>query len=88
MKALIIVEEINEADWIQCIKRILVPERNNLIITIYNHHLYVLANFTRTDYTTLKEIDLPEEFINEAIEFMHREKELTGKFKGLFSDNS
>lgn len=69
----------------QQIKRILIPEANNLVITPHNDILYVWDEFKMDDYEVVKEIEVPDELVKEAIEFMNVKKKLFPAFRELIA---
>lgn len=92
MKAEIITETVYEGftDWSHDggyeIKRIVVPEANNLAVTIDTRNtgknIYIWENFER-DHTCIvvKEILIPDEFVREIVEFMREKNELASQLE-------
>ena len=85
MKAQIIAETVYEGfmDWSHgggyTINRIVVPEANNLVITVHGENIYVWDNFQkekREDYEVVKEIDIPDELIARLRGLMELHKSL------------
>ena len=88
MKALLITCTVSEGimghlhgDFYQ-IKRILVPEANNLVITINERNLYVWENFEwDAECEVRHQIDIPDDLVQKAIDFMNGKKELIEKLQ-------
>ena len=82
MKARIIVQECYEGflaythDQSFDQERILIPEANNLVITLDNKRVFVWEGFKEEDCTTVKEIDIPDELVSRLIQFMKDGNEL------------
>lgn len=70
------------------IERIIVPEANNLVITVHRDNLYIWDNFQKDDCQTVKEIDIPDELVKKAVEFMKAKNDLLPQFKKLIKENS
>lgn len=67
------------------IKRIIVPEANNLVITPHKGQIYVFTGL-KGDHEEIAEVDVPDELVNKALAFHHAKVEfnlLRNKFEAL-----
>jgi hypothetical protein len=84
MKGLIITQQVCDSvlDWthgmIYEIKRIFIPDADNLVITPHNKQVYAWTGF-EGEYTIIKEIEVPDELVKEALAFVR----MKNKFDGL-----
>ncbi len=68
------------------IERIVVPELNNLAITIDGNNLYFHENFKINDSCKKKGgIELPDDLVKKAVWFMNLKKELIADFAPHFN---
>jgi hypothetical protein len=87
MKGKIIQEKVYDSimDWTHemgyNIKRILIPEANNLAITPHNGEVFVFEFEPEREYNVLKEIEVPDELVQEAVAFLQRKKEFNSLIK-------
>ena len=63
------------------IKRILIPEKNNLVITLDGKNFYIWDNFQKDDCETVKEIEIPDELVEKAVNFMKSRNSLLKQFR-------
>jgi hypothetical protein len=81
MKGKIIQERVYDSimDWTHGmgydIKRILIPEANNLAITPHNRGVFAFEFEPDRKYIVLKEIEVPDELVQKALTFMQAKKE-------------
>lgn len=84
MKGLVITQRVCDSvlDWSHGmtyeIKRIFVPEADNLVITPHRNQIYAWTGFDR-EYKVIKEIEVPDELVKEALAFA----KMKNKFDGL-----
>ncbi|HEY0089619.1 MAG: hypothetical protein A2V72_01025 [Candidatus Nealsonbacteria bacterium RBG_13_37_56] len=63
------------------IKRIFIPEANNLVITPHENNLFIWDNFQKDDCEIVKEIEIPDELVEKAIGLMESRKSLLKEFR-------
>ncbi len=96
MKALIIEETVYEGTiaYIHGMsneaKRILIPEKNNLVITPHEEEIYIWEGFEfdKRDCKKIREIEIPSELVERALSFLQQKKEfyqLKDEFEKLLS---
>lgn len=96
MKAEVIVQTVYKSftDWSHGggykIQRTVVPEANNLVITIetesHGKNVYVWDNFEKDETCKLvKEINIPDELVQQVIGFVCRKNELAINFEKFLS---
>jgi len=84
MKGLVITQRVCDSvlDWSHGmtyeIKRIFVPDADNLVITPHQNQVYAWTGFDR-EYKVIKEIEVPDELVKEALAFV----KIKNKFDGL-----
>lgn len=93
MKALIVSQEVSDGSmgWTRgqmtTVKRLVVPEANNLTITIDEANIYVFDNFNYNDpeenCTLEREIDIPEKLVARALLFMAAKNRLQKRFERI-----
>lgn len=92
MKGRIVEETVHESvlSWTHDqgfdVKRILVPEADNLVITPYKGEIYVANGFDDSNAKLIKEIEIPDELVQKALEFVRMKDEfdnLEGQFRAL-----
>lgn len=85
MKGLVITQQVCDSvlEWTHGmtyeIKRIFVPEADNLVITPHRNQVYAWTGFKVEEYTVIKEIEVPDELVKQALAFV----EMKNKFDGL-----
>ncbi len=63
---------------------VLIPEANNLAITPHQNNLFVRDGFlAEKDCMVLREVDVPDDLVKKAIEFMKLRNELRPKFEEI-----
>ncbi len=72
------------------IYRIVVPEANNLAITVDEHntgkHLYIWENFKRDETCkVIKEIQIPDELVKQITEFMKKREEIASQLENFLT---
>jgi hypothetical protein len=83
MKGLVITQEVCDSvlDWTHGmtyeIKRILVPDAANLVITPHGDQVYAWTGFTG-EYQVVKEIEVPDELVEEALAFVQVKETFDG----------
>lgn len=84
MKGLVITQRVCDSvlDWSHGmtyeIKRIFVPDADNLVITPHHNQVYAWTGFNR-EHKVIKEIEVPDELVKEALAFV----KIKNKFDGL-----
>jgi len=84
MKGFIITQQVCDSvlDWTHGmtyeIKRIFVPDSNNLVITPHDNQVYAWTGF-EGEHTVIKEIEVPDELVKQALAFVM----MKNKFNGL-----
>ncbi len=95
MKAEIITCEVSDGvrgwahGWNQAIQRIVVPEANNLAITIDDKQLYICDEF-KMDESCVKvgDVEIPDALVQKAVDWMKQKAELALQFKGFFKEEA
>ena len=91
MRGLVISQQVCDSvlDWTHRmtyeIKRIFVPEADNLVITPHRNQVYAWTGF-KGEYKVIKEIEVPDELVKEALAFAttkNKFDELKEKFEIL-----
>ena len=81
MKAQIINEHATDFihDIEYYITRIVIPEKNNLVITLNKGHLYISDNFKMggRNKEIISEFEIPESMVNEIIDIMNANKKVS-----------
>lgn len=85
MKGLVITQQVCDSvlDWTHGmtyeVKRIFVPDADNLVITPHRDQVYAWTGFEGEECTVIKEIEVPDELVEEALAFV----KVKNKFNGL-----
>jgi hypothetical protein len=91
MKGLVITQEVCDSvlDWSHGmtyeIKRILVPDAANLVITPHRDQVYAWTEF-KGEYQVVKEIEVPDELVEKVLAFVQIKETFDGlkdKFEAL-----
>jgi len=90
MKGLIVEETVYEGTLAfahghgQRIKRIVIPEADNLAITPHNGQIYIMTNYIMSDGSRiLKETEVADELIQRCIEYKRMQDEFFQLFETL-----
>jgi hypothetical protein len=93
MKGIVVEDDIylSTLDYVhgfsQTVKRIIIPEVNNLAITSHDDQIYIYSGYQMKDETKkVKEIEVPDELVQKAIEYGRVQDDffrLKGKFQEL-----
>jgi hypothetical protein len=93
MKGIVVEDNIylSTLDYVhgfsQSVKRIIIPEMNNLAITPHDDQIYVYTGYEIKDETKkVKEIEVPDELVQKTLEYERAQYDffrLKGKFQEL-----
>lgn len=70
----------------QLIKRLIIPEKDNLAITLFNNEILVFKDFDIVQATILSELDVPEKLVDHALVFLKAKNSIEqhkSKFENL-----